>query len=304
MFLFSLPLSLQALEENDTLHIAELLKTSDVVIVGWSHIPQNAVVMNLVYEGLKKAKNSGEKVSLMVEDSDEEPDTSINMAGQANDLFVKSVQDLGVPLIKGDLGPSKLPFPSPQDPRNVKKRDAAFSASTAKALREGQKVVLLVGAAHLLGISVNLSVSRIINATVLTEYDNLTGRVLVDDKVVAQGEVDPVLQKEEKAKINYREALSALENSTPDTEVLAWNRFNDAQAAYERAKKESQDHIILRAGLEKMLAKNPSYQIILRKKFGGKRPYVPDNELVAALQAKIMHLRKCGKSMSQLIPML
>lgn len=154
---------------------------NNVVLIGWSHIAWNGFVPSLIMADLDKIK---EKLVIVTEDTPIRPVLACISATRGPEyaaMLIKA-RSMGVPIVGGEpplpaLEANLLPMAD---------RDAEYTSGIEKLVRQGYKVLVIVGHNHLPGISQLLNDKQISHQSINTKVDEFSDRIIWGDKILGR----------------------------------------------------------------------------------------------------------------------
>lgn len=183
--------------EINPIDLKKAFESTDVIIVGWTHIHTNTVVPSVLAQALQKGDIDRDQIAMVVE---HEPDKKaeayakggpayLGLLGNAIDLkvavFPGDLPDRSILMKRYNMTPDQL-----MERRDQHFADVAYDLVTASK----KKVILIVGNNHVPGIAKILRSRKVSRVTELqTKFDLVTGEVRVGDQYWGKGQTDSML---------------------------------------------------------------------------------------------------------------
>lgn len=174
---------------NPTLPIAERLEQQPVLLLGWGHSSSNLIIPEILLDEIKILLSKGEQLSLVIEWPKGMPEAFYSSAEATMASLGKTIDEarnLGVEIIAGNH-----PGVSPWSHVAIPEQDRHLAAAVRATYKGNRKVILIVGSAHLLGVSRNLRDASVPFTSILTNYNVLTGEVRWGEKSLGFSNPDP-----------------------------------------------------------------------------------------------------------------
>ena len=165
-------------EQSDPLGLNEALKSSNVVVIGWAHVPENSSVIQFIEAQLEELAKRNVVIALERDPFLMELGLVGMDGGLTRDLAAKA-RAKGIEVVGIDDFEYRQKATLPQI-------DRMFSRSLVKIARSGRPVVFLVGRAHVSGIARAFRFKRIRLSTIETKFDHATGDVELNGTLISR----------------------------------------------------------------------------------------------------------------------